>query len=216
MSFDQLAFFKTYPEISYNKGDKILRPNEYFDHIYFVKSGYVRIYKVLSTGQEITLSCYNPKKQKFAIFGYTPLLADYHVEAFTNVVLHRAPKSEYEKYIQKNPEMKDYVIQDFKIFFEELIKQVEWLSIPDAYTRIKAIMHSLAERIGQQSHGDLTLDNKANLEIKITHHLIASFTGLSRETVTIQINKLISEGYLARKNNTLVIQDMAGLAKAIG
>ena len=69
MSFRSLTtFLESYPAISYNKGDKILRPNEYFDHIYFVKSGYVRIYKVLSTGQEITLSWYNPKKQKFIIF----------------------------------------------------------------------------------------------------------------------------------------------------
>ena len=44
-----LSFFEKYPEITYARGEKILRPNEYSDHIYLIKTGYVNVYKLLKS-----------------------------------------------------------------------------------------------------------------------------------------------------------------------
>src|SRR5437868_13924023 len=93
-----LRFFESYPKITYTKGEKILRPNEYSGHMYLVITGHIRMYKILSTGQEITFNRNDPRKQKFLLFGYLKRIADYYVEAFTDVVLHRVPKSEFEQF----------------------------------------------------------------------------------------------------------------------
>lgn len=207
-----LQFFNNYPEISYKKGEKILRPNEYFGHVYLVKSGYIRIYKVLKTGQEITFNWYNPGLQKIVLFGYTQLLAHYHVEAISDVIIQRVPKADFRKFAEENLEVKDRIIQDLMIFFTESLKQVEWLSIPDAYTRIKVMLYTFAQRTVNDNSNK---EEKLTLDFKFTHQLIASFTGLTRETVTIQINKLISKGYISRRDNTIVLEDISGFTADI-
>lgn len=204
-----LQFFEKYSEISYKKGEKILRPNEYFGHVYLIKSGYIRIYKVLKTGQEITFNWYNPGLQKVVLFGYTQLLAHYHVEAISDVVIQRVPKADFRKFADENPEVKDRIIEDLMIFFTESLKQVEWLSIPDAYTRIKVMLYTFAQR---SANGKTDKNDKLTLDFKFTHQLIASFTGLTRETVTIQINKLISQGYISRKDSSIVFENINGFA----
>ena len=207
-----LQFFEDYPEIRYKKGEKILRPNEYFGHVYLVKSGYIRIYKVLKTGQEITFNWYNPGLQKIVFFGYIQLLSQYHVEALTDVIIQRVPHGDFRKFVDANSEIKDRIIRDLTIFFTESLKQVEWLSIPDSYTRIKVMLYMLAQRtVKEGSMGD----KKLRLDFKLTHQLIASFTGLTRETVTIQINKLVSQGFITREENTIVFEDAEGLASEI-
>jgi CRP-like cAMP-binding protein len=210
-----ISFFEKYPEICYEKGDKILRPNEYFDHIYFAKKGYIRIYKVLKTGQEISINWFNPAKQNVLIFGYTSLLSQYYVEAFTEVVLNRAPKVDFQTYADAHSEVKKHSHSDMQIFFEEALRQVEWLSIPDAYTRIKVAIYTLAQRIGTKDKDKLLLVKDSNPEIRMTHHIIASFTGLTRETVTVQINKLIAEKFISRHGNMLVIENLEGLVADI-
>lgn len=206
-------FFEKYPAINYKKGDKILRPNEYSNHIYMVKSGYVRGYKLLKTGQEITFSWYDPSVQDVIIFGYTQLLSQYHIEAFSDVIIHRAPKQDFNNFVTENPEIKDHIIRDLSVYFGGLIKQVEWLSIPDAYTRIKAVLYTIALRASKIEHEKV--DKGMKLTLRITHQLLASFTGLTRETVTIQINKLASQGYISRKDNAIIIEDLEGLVEDI-
>jgi CRP-like cAMP-binding protein len=209
------SFFDKYPEILYNRGEKILRPNEYYDQVYFLKKGLVRFFKVLKSGQEISFSSYDPVKQKNIIFGNTHLLKDYHVEAFTDVALQRAPKSLFQEFINNNPYSKDQIIRDYQIIFEEVLRQIEWLSVPDAYTRIKLVLYSLGQKIGFAEKNKSGHERTTKIELKITHHIIASFAGLSRESVSIQVNKLVTEEYLSRKNNAIVINNLEELVKNI-
>lgn len=199
-----LSFFKNYPEISYQKGDKILHPNEYSDHIYLLIKGYIRTYKLLKSGQEITLNNYNANKQKIFIFGYTELIKNYYIESLTDVVLRRAPKQEFQKFLNNNFEIKALMDDLTRISLGELLTQIEWLSIPDSYSRVKMFIYSISMSIGKKFSGGILLD-KSSVCPKITHQLVASMTGLSRETVTIQLNKLLQEGYLVRSNKTNII-----------
>lgn len=207
-------FFESYPEIHYKHGEKILRPNEYLDQVYFVKKGLVRFYKVFPSGQEMTINSTNPKTQKYIIFGYTHLLSNYHIDAFTDVVVHRAPKAAFETLANEHPEVKDEMINELKLRFEEVSYQIEWLSIPDSYTRIKAVLYHLARLVGVEKDSKVYIYSPDS-SVRFTHHLFASMAGLSRETVTIQINKLFAEGYIARENGSFVIQRIADLRNDI-
>jgi CRP-like cAMP-binding protein len=107
--------------------------------------------------------------------------------------------------------LKDYLINELQINFDESLRQVEWLSVPDAYTRMKILVSSLANNLGSSIGNRITFEDKTHVGIKITHTLLASLAGLSRETVTMQINRLITEGYLSRQENALVVEKLDAL-----
>lgn len=208
-------FAKNYPEIRYKKGEKILRPNEYNDHIYIIKEGNVRVYKVLPTGQEIALNVFNHRTQAFVSFGLADMLKDFYIEAIADATLVRIPRSDFVAFMSQQPHILAFIVRDFSFRASEAIKQIEWLSIPDAYTRIKALFYNAAEKIGEINENKAFIKQNHHGDFKLTHHLLASYTGLSRETVTIQINRLIEEGYLKKCEDGLVIEDLARLKKDI-
>jgi CRP-like cAMP-binding protein len=205
-------FFNQFPEITYIKGEKILRPHEDTKQVYYITNGYVRIYKVLKSGQEITYNWFNPSLKTELILGITPLISEIHVDAYVDVTIRRAPVDQFRKFLHENPDVYEIIIKQMMMLFSESVKQVEWLSIPDANTRLKLMLHTFAlvQREYKKQH-----NQDGQIAMKLTHHLLASFSGLTRETVTIQLKKLMEQGYISRLEGVIIIENTDKLIKDI-
>jgi CRP-like cAMP-binding protein len=204
-----VSFFSNYPALYYRKGERILRPNEYSEFRYYVEEGQVKIYKILQTGQEISYNCLNPQKQKYIIFGYTKLLKDFYIEAITDVTIRRCSQDDFYGFTTKNPEIKDIIIIDLLAVLEETFSQIEWLAIPDAYTRIKLVLYALC----RDNKYTTSNDKDETCSLKITQNELANLSGLTRETVSKQISRLIAEEYLCRDDSHIIIHTLEELVK---
>jgi len=54
------SFFETFPQVSYKKEEIILRPDDPMPYVYYVESGYIRMYCLLPDGKELTLNIFKP------------------------------------------------------------------------------------------------------------------------------------------------------------
>ncbi len=195
-------FFGKYQLIKYRKGEIILRPEENFPGIIFVKSGYIKAFRISKDDREITLQLFKPIFYFSLINAITNCGNRHYFEAVSPVELWIAPVKETMEFIKNDEELSRSLLQTILCEFVDLTKNIELLISGDAYNKVAGSIYYLAKRFGEES------DDTTQIKFRITHRLIASLTGLTRETVTLQIIKLEREGYLLNKNRQVFIEDM--------
>lgn len=203
-----IKFFKKFPLKKYKKGQIILRPGEEFPGIMFVKSGYVRVYTLFKNKKQVTLQLFRPTLY-FSIIGAISGQGNFHYfEAITPVELWVAPKEETLEYLEKEKEIKDDLMKTILSELVEMSVSMGEYITGNAYNKVAGIVKYLGEKFGKVKR------NKRWIKFKVSHRLVASLTGLTRETVTLQMLKLKKEGIIQIKNGRMVIRDGIKLKEA--
>jgi CRP-like cAMP-binding protein len=196
------TIIKTLSPVKLYKGDKLGKDSTNNNLLTYIKSGYVRLYTVLASGEEVTLHIFKPRL-------FLPILAEkivpgrYVLEALTSLEVYEITKKDMEKLSASNPEAMIPLLQIGFKGVEELFNRIESLASGDAYSKVVSFFCLLFS------------NNKEGKNIKpgfpLTHRIIASLTGLTRETVTIQMLKLKKKGLITGKGRNLMIKDLREL-----
>lgn len=203
-------FFSKYPLKKYKKGQVLFEPNDDFGGVYFVKTGYLRVYNVNKEGKESSVQLFKPLYYLSLISAKTGIKSRHFIETMTPVEAWMVPKAEFEKHMAQEPELYEDVCNALMEKFLDMTSYISQLVSGDANTKVAGLIYSMAEEFGSEK------DKKVTIKFKITHKLIASLTGLTRETVTLQMLKLEKEGLIDNDKRQIVVQDMKVLKKALG
>jgi CRP-like cAMP-binding protein len=194
-------FFDSYKLIRYKKGEVILRPGDNTDFVGFIKSGFVRVYTVNESGQEITMSFFKPILYFTAIYAMTGVTNKFYFEAISPVEIWKVPKEKFMEYCEKNQMICRMIMERMSLLFLDLVDHVGKLMASDSLSKVAIIISSV---------------NQSETDFALTHKLIASLSGLTRETVTIQMLKLEKMKLIDNKNRKVTILNQVGLEKIIG
>lgn len=204
------GFFATKPLRKIRKGEIILKPGIISEKVGFIKSGYIRLYSTNESGQEITLQYFKPILYLTTIFALTGKENKFFLEAITHVEMYEVPNKEMLEYLKENPDVYQNLIENVMTAFLELITNSAYLLSGNAYTRVALMVNSLTAKKGGIINGVYQPRN----DFGITHKLIASLTGLTRETVTLQMIKLEKEGIIINKSKSVQVLDKQKLLNA--
>jgi CRP/FNR family transcriptional regulator len=202
------GFFAGYKAVKYRKGEIILKPGEKPNYIGFIKSGFVRMYTLSENGQEVTMQFFKPVFYFTMIYAYVGMENRFYFEAITPVEMYEAPVAETMAFFKEDKESIMAVQNNVLKAFIDLVEQMGTLLSGNAYNKVAAMVLSLSERAEGGS------ENYSKIDFGITHKLIASLTGLTRETVTLQMLKLEKEGLINNRSKKVDILDREGLMKA--
>jgi CRP/FNR family transcriptional regulator len=203
-------FFLKYPLKKYKKGEVLFRPGDNFGGIYFVKKGFFRIYMVSKEGKETSIQMFKPLFYFSLISAITGIENRHFMEAMTPVEVWKAPKDEFMKMIKDSPEIRVEVMGSFLKKFVDFTSQMIQTIAGDAYTKIAGLIYAMADEFGEDK------GKKRVVKFKITHKQIGSLTGLTRETVTLQMLKLEKAGMIDNDKREIVVEDMSKLRKMLG
>lgn len=196
------SFFKKFEQKSFPKEETILKPAD--KKIFFLTNGVVRMFSTSRKKSKITLNIY----KQHSIFPI-PLVFDlrnkYTFDALTNVEGYFAPKKDFKKFIDKNPDVLFDLIKRIYLGFEGFFTQMEALLLGDAFCRVTTSLVVYTRRFGQKNNSITTFD------WQLTHRQIASQTGLARESVTREIKKLQEKGLIGYSGKKLFIYDLGKL-----
>ncbi len=190
-------FFSKYKVIHFNRGEVIAKPGQKLDYVGFIKSGCARMYMISNNGQEITMQFYKPILYFTTIMAITETDNQYYFEAVSPLEMYVCPKNEAIEFFRKNTEIERELQKGIMSSFLNLMDQMGHLLSGAAYNKIATILTSLSEND----------DKYAKKTIEITHKMLASLTGLTRETVTLQMIKLDKAKIIENKNKKVVILD---------
>ncbi len=200
------SFFDKNKLYKYKKGEIIYRPGDLLSHVAFVKSGYVKLYIIDQNGQSVTINFFKPLF--FLTFWYSlnELPSRYYFEAVTDVELWRSPIKDFRSFLESNLDVLFDVNQMLLKVLEETIFNMGNTVGGSAYKKVSTIFMSLFKQYGSKNeNGQLVID------FKTTHEDIASLTGLTRETVGIQINRLKDEKIITQEGKYYMILDIEKL-----
>jgi CRP-like cAMP-binding protein len=193
-----------YSSVKLKRNEHIFQPGDTLDFAYFVKSGFVRVYAICKNGQEVTVFILKPHSLLPLFFAPNRLKSRFYAETLTGVEAYQIPRKEMVNLATENPEIVSEVMDSLTVTFRDALGRIEYLASGNAYTKVVSVLLSLAAESSRKT-------NEATLDLPATHRIIASLTGLTRETVTLQMLRLKKRGLIAGKGRHLVIKDLAHL-----
>lgn len=203
-------YFSQHQYCRYKKGEIIYNPGDPIAHIAFVKNGFVRLYIVNQEGDEKTLNVFKPVFFLTLLFALTDTKNHYYMEAVTDVELWKAPVDSTVAYIKSDPVLMYELMQRIMFGLRSVLENLEHLISSDSMEKICGLLVSLSKEYGSQQPDGL------HIEMQMTHRLLASLTGLTRETVTTKIDVLTRQGVISRQGKVIIIHNLQILRDKAG
>jgi CRP/FNR family transcriptional regulator len=196
-------FFSGYLSMSYKKGEIVIRQEDEPQGVYYVKSGYVRMYQIYENGKELTINIFDPGSYFPMSWAIANIRNTYYFQAFTLVTINRAPKNDVVNLLKSNPEiLYELTVRLISGFFG-LISNLERLLSLNAYENILSMLVILANRFGK-SVGV----GKVKITLSLSHEDIAQLVGLTRETTSIELKKLMESNLIYYKRRYVIINNL--------
>jgi CRP-like cAMP-binding protein len=169
------------------KGTIILNPSKPLHALFMLKKGNVRLYRSNEDGKQLTVDLLGDGN----IFGETSTFSlnddEVYAEALTDVYICIIGKEEMETLMEKSPRLAVKLIEILSARLKEMYEMSEQIALRSVRYRILALLLKLSERFGRRNKQWQTID------IKITHHDIATMVGSTRETVSTTLSQLKKE-----------------------
>ncbi|HVZ11809.1 MAG TPA: Crp/Fnr family transcriptional regulator [Patescibacteria group bacterium] len=207
---DFTSFFKKYSggkqPILVKSGKTVFYEGDEPRKIYFIKKGFVKMYRMSPEGRSTIIYLYGPG----SILAVRALTNEdkqlkHTAEAITDVEIVTISEKDYFEALNKNPE---YMVDLLHVFIERLNyteRKLEGFILTDTTARVASFLYDLVERFGTVKN------NSATLPVPLTHQTISEFVGAFRETVTVAINRLKKEGILEDKRGKITITNVKKL-----
>jgi CRP-like cAMP-binding protein len=174
------------------KGSIILGPDKPTRALYLLKKGEVRLYRSSQDGKQLTVDLLGDGN----VFGETSSFSlnddQTFAEALSDVYLCVIGKEEFTQLIEQNPKLAIKFIEILSARLKETYEMSESIALRNVRYRILSLLLKLSEKFGRRNKEWQTID------IKVTHHDIASMVGSTRETVSATISQLKKDGYIKK------------------
>ncbi|MBU0458944.1 Crp/Fnr family transcriptional regulator [Patescibacteria group bacterium] len=174
----------------YENKEFIYTPQDSVENVYILKEGEVTLYKSVD-GKHVILDILKPGAV-FGNIGFDPESHDKHYAEFTQKgYLCTLPHDYFLQILQKRPEVAFRALKVLNKRLAQYESQIRALSALQAKDRILATVKLL----NQKDSGSI-LPEILRRPTKITHEKLGNMTGLTRETVTKQLNDLAQTGLI--------------------
>lgn len=201
--------FFQYPPLHFKAEEIVIHPEEPPQGVYFLKKGFIRMYVISPSGREVTLRIYPAGCCLPLTWVLNEQENKYYYEAFTDLMVYRAPKSSVNDLIKINPQVGFELINRELVILHELLARTKYLTLGDAHKKVAAAIVYLAKHFGQLDHGKVYINHW------FTHQDIASLAGVVRETASIELDRLRKKGLIEFIQRSIVINDINGLNGAV-
>lgn len=203
---DEKFFAKFRNVQQFKKNQLIFGPGSEPTGVYFVKSGFVRLYLISKEGKEITFNILKPDTYFSMIWALNNASNIYFYETLTDCVLLKAPKEAVVKQIEKNPDLLYDLTKRTLSGLDGITRLMSALLTGTAGEHIASVLLILTRRFGKKEHNGSII-----IEIPLTHMLIGTLAGLSRESTSLELEKLAKKNVLSQKGRYIIIENIKKL-----
>jgi CRP-like cAMP-binding protein len=198
-----------YPKRRYPKGHILVFADEDPEHIFYVIKGKVRKYDVSYRGEEVIVNIFKPLAffpMSWAI-NRSPNHFFYKTEMETEV--HIVPADDALEFLKANPDVTLDLLSRIYRGMDGLLGRVVHLMSGTAHSRLMYELIIESRRFGEKQPD-------GSLKLAVSEVDLAGRSGLSRETVSREMQKIKHRGWVQLDNNCIVVQDIAALEKELG
>lgn len=199
-------FFSGFKFLKFKKGEIIIQAGATPSGIFYLVKGIVKQYSISKEGDELTLNVFRPPSFFPMMWAISGIDNRYYFEAATPTEIWRAPKKEVILFLKREPEVLYDLTNRLFVGMSGLLTRMEYLMSGNAYLKTIIVLLIFAKRFGRKK--SLT---HIIIPIRLTHKDIASYAGVSRETVSRELKMMEKKKLLSYRGNILVINDIRKL-----
>lgn len=185
-------------------GENLFCQNEPASNLFYIISGYVRIYILSEDGRERTPLILGPSDMVGEDAFY--LCEDYtsYAEAFEGSVdVFQISRSGYESLVERWPELYKELLASLASINRKLTHTIEVQTFQDLRGRVQMVLIATAGRYGR------VVADGVEIELNLTHETIASLVGATRARVSVCLSELQHEGFYHVVNQHIVLSSWA-------
>jgi CRP-like cAMP-binding protein len=194
-------FIECYTVREYKKGDVILQQDTEPTCAFIIKEGTVKTYNITSKGEEKPIG-FDGKTDFFPLGWIFDKIhkAQYYYEALNDCQLYIVPKRELTEYLHAHACAMREVLD--KCVRETLSHQmrINALGQSKASDKVLHTIHYLALCFGRDLRTDIV-----EIPLPLTQQDVANFTGLTRETISVELKKLATDKVIFSRNRNFVV-----------
>lgn len=193
----------------FESGGVVYLPSDRSDSVALLVRGRVRIYHLTNEGKQAILAIVDPGE----LFGELSLVGeaarDEFAEAMEPSTVVLVPREDIQTLMAECPDVALGVTRLMGMRRQRIERRLKSLLFRSNRERLIHLLVELAEKYGRQT------DDGVVIGIKLSHQELASIIGSTRETVTVLLGELQSEGSLTIKRRQLILRQLGLLASSI-
>lgn len=198
------SLFEGGREKVYPKNQLIHYQGDPLSQIYMVKSGFVKAYTILDSGDTRTILLLGRGDIFPLSFAETLDWSEYKIRYFyqslTEVELIVLPSDQLEQRLKDNPENTATYMNYLAASNEVVMNQLEVMKNKKAIDKVAMLLPYLISKSGKRIRPDVY-----ELELKLSHQEVADLSGVTRETTTTLIKELEKEKVIEQKHGSWII-----------
>lgn len=202
-------FFSKYPRRSYPKGQILVFADEDPDHIFYLVDGKVRKYGISYRGDEVIVNIFKEGSFFPMSWAINQSGNKYFYKTETKTDLHVVPVNDALKFLEQNPDVMLDLLSRLYRGMEGLMGRMVHLMSGTARSRLLYELIIECRRFGEK-HTD------SGYTLAVSEIDLAARSGLSRETVSREMQKLKEKQLVSLNGKSLVVKDLAALEQLIG
>ncbi len=200
-----VGVFKTGDQLTYKKGEFIIRPGQKPEGVFFIKSGLVKAYDISKYGEENLLVIRKEKEIFPLIWAVTGQERHIIYEALSPTVLLHINRTKFYDAIKADAEtmlpVLDMVVEMYRIHSERILN-LEYRSVRE---RLISFLLTMSTRFGKKVDGGIIIN------VPLRHIDIASSINATRETTSREMTYLEKHGLVTNKQSIIKLLDIRKL-----
>lgn len=201
------AFFSHYPKLTFKKGSIIVRAGDVPSGVMYIIRGHVRMYAISPLGDVVVLHVFKPGSFFPMLWAMGSEENRYYFDAATPIEIYRAPREDVLAFCEHNPKVLFDLTRRLLAGIQGLLTRLESLVFGEASAKTALLLLHYSKLFGEETPEGTVL------KVSLTHREIASWIGTTRETASLQIERMQKEGIIRYRGRTIIIVDPEGLKK---
>jgi CRP/FNR family cyclic AMP-dependent transcriptional regulator len=175
--------------VTFLRGQEIFSAGHGQGFVYIVRSGCVRLYKVLPDSRSINIGLLGPNTVFMQEDNSDGIASGAVAEALVDSTVSIVEINELAAIIADSPELASAIVTGMSRRMTELQTLIEQLLVRDTSVRLATTLLALASRFGRP-----TADGLVAISLALTHQGLANMIGSNRVTVTRKLLELQQSG----------------------
>ncbi|HHZ02554.1 MAG TPA: Crp/Fnr family transcriptional regulator [Tissierellia bacterium] len=191
----------------YGKGEIIFSPGDYFDYLFVVNKGRVKISKISAMGKEQILRILEPGEFMGELSLFNNTLLTNSAEAMEDTEICIIKSQRIRELIMEKPEIALKFLQKYAERIEQSEELIEQIGLMDVEQRIASYLISMVEKKNIKSR-----NNEYEINLSVSKGVLASMIGTTQETLSRKLSLLQDNGLIKLiGHRKIIITDMDGL-----
>ncbi|NSB14372.1 Crp/Fnr family transcriptional regulator [Clostridium beijerinckii] len=194
----------------FSKGDVIFTEGNIANTLYFINEGKIKLYKYTKDGKEQILHILSEGDFFGELELIKPSKYGFNSKAIEDAKICTLTKEEMKDIMMKNAEIGIKVLETVGERLSKVENLVQNLATNDVDSRMAYLIIELMEKYGKNVDGNISV------KLPISREDMASFIGVTRETISRKLKKLEDENLIKIiGTKTIIIIDEEGLKNYI-